>query len=191
MGGFKKENKMRMNKQVQQGFTLIELVVVMVILGLLGAVAVPKFMDITADAEAASVKNILGSLRSGLSIKIASGLVNGMDIDTWVYNGSAALKPMEDLLASAPESYIGVRTESAAPTENGVWWDRRSSATDNWVMYSLKKESIITKPDGSAGGGWSSNGRNIINRIEKITDNGSTVGLKLSPTSNYDYKWDK
>ena len=75
---------MRMNKSPQQGFTLIELVVVMVILGLLGAVAVPKFMDITSDAEAASVKNILGSLRSGLSIKMASGLVNGTDIDTWV-----------------------------------------------------------------------------------------------------------
>lgn len=182
---------MRMNKSPQQGFTLIELVVVMVILGLLGAVAVPKFMDITSDAEAASVKNILGSLRSGLSIKMASGLVNGTDIDTWVYNGSAALKPMEDLLASAPDSYIGVLTAGAAPAENGVWWDRRTSATDNWVMYSLKKDSIITKPDGSAGGGWSSNGKNIIHHIEKITDNGSTVGLKLAPTVTYDYKWAK
>lgn len=182
---------MRMNKRTQQGFTLIELVVVMVILGLLGAVAVPKFMDITSDAEAASVKNILGSLRSGLSLKIASGLVSGTDIDTWVYNGSAALKPMEDLLASAPDSYIGVLTSGTVPADNGVWWDRRMSATDNWVMYSLKKESIITKPDGSAGGGYSSNGKNIIHRIEKITENGSTVGLKLAPTATYDYKWAK
>ncbi len=96
-----------MRKQ-QSGFTLIELIVVMVIVGLLGAVAVPKFLDLTKKAEAASVKNILGATRSALSIKVASELVNGTDIKTLAYNGSNPINAMDDLLSDKPEEYIGV-----------------------------------------------------------------------------------
>ncbi len=169
-----------MRKQ-QSGFTLIELIVVMVIVGLMAAVAVPKFINMTEKAEAASVKNVLGSVRSALSIKVASGLVNGDNISDWVYNGSNPLNAMDDLLAEKPETYLGV-TGNQPASATGKWWDRSTSATDHWLMYKFKNTSLIT-------GGWNSAGTNIIHRIEDIVESGDTVGLFLDTTTSYDYTW--
>lgn len=55
-----------MNKQ--SGFTLIELVVVIVILGILAATAVPKFIDLSGEANAAAVKGIAGAIASASAI---------------------------------------------------------------------------------------------------------------------------
>src|SRR5690349_12238540 len=57
-----------MIKSSQRGFTLIELVVVIVILGILAAFAVPRFMGMEGEARAATVKSLGGSLMSAASM---------------------------------------------------------------------------------------------------------------------------
>jgi prepilin-type N-terminal cleavage/methylation domain-containing protein len=64
-------NKMRQVLQDSRGFTLIELIVVMVIIAILAIVAIPKYVDLTWQAKAASTAASLGAVRSTLAIKYA------------------------------------------------------------------------------------------------------------------------
>ncbi len=63
-------------KKQQSGFTLIELVMVIVILGILAAFALPKFADLTGDARTASIEGLSGALKSAAAISRAQQLAN-------------------------------------------------------------------------------------------------------------------
>jgi MSHA pilin protein MshA len=65
------------NKRIEVGFTLIELVVVVTILGILAAFAVPRFTSLEGQARLASTQALAGSVRSGAALAHAVWLAKG------------------------------------------------------------------------------------------------------------------
>ncbi|MCL2917818.1 pilin [Shewanella litorisediminis] len=75
-------------KAKQQGFSLIELVIVIVILGLLAATAIPRFLNITDEAEAASVDAVSGGLVTAVSFVRAQWEIDGRNNDYVLLDGA-------------------------------------------------------------------------------------------------------
>jgi MSHA pilin protein MshA len=66
---------------MKKGFTLIELIMIIVILGILAAVAVPKYFDLQADAKIAAEKGVVGGVRAGIYTYFAKNKVYPATLD--------------------------------------------------------------------------------------------------------------
>jgi len=90
----------------QAGFTLVELIVVIVVLGILAATALPKFVNVSQDARRASVEGITGALRSSVSLVQAKYYAAG--------NTTATTVTMQDGSTVAVAAGTGIPTGTAA-----------------------------------------------------------------------------
>ena len=108
------------------GFSLFELLVVIVIISILFVVAISRLVALQVDAERVVMESVVGSLRSGLGIKVAESIVRQRIAGLPAYEAS---NPM-NLLAEVPKNYLGeLEGADLYSLEKGSWYFDLSTRT--------------------------------------------------------------
>lgn len=112
----------------QRGFSLIELVIVVVVLGLLAATALPRFLDVTDEAEDATVEGVAGGFATGV------GLIRAQ----WEIEGRPADNSSENItFVTLDDIRIGVDADTGYPTGEAT------TNTEDNAVTNLDCESIF------------------------------------------------
>jgi prepilin-type N-terminal cleavage/methylation domain-containing protein len=126
LGTEKRGKNIFMLKKNQKGFTLIELVMIIVILGILAAVVIPTYVNLAQNAQDAAARVILGSLRGVNAILLASNVVTNITA-TWNWTsivGSTNVQGVSDTGIASNTYTIQVGnstyTFTLAPTQPSI-----------------------------------------------------------------------
>ncbi|MFQ5598607.1 MAG: type II secretion system protein [Nitrospiria bacterium] len=145
----------------EKGFTLVELIIVIVVLGILSAVAVTRFQDLAQDAKISSTKGTMGSIRAGIHLMHAKILLVGVAPGNPEWPSVAELnnnildsasRPAQLANLKVVEGPSGVVCSSACLPEDFVSTQATLAARKKVVAATTAQADSRTPPGGP--GGW-------------------------------------
>jgi prepilin-type N-terminal cleavage/methylation domain-containing protein len=98
-----------MNQIKQNGFTLVELVIIMVVLGILAAIAVPRMGNTISSSEEAAERTVIAALQTAVEVYAMDQVVQNS-------NKSYPSNPFDEM-DKLPEGYTGI----GSPDQDGEW----------------------------------------------------------------------
>ena len=120
---------------MKKGFTLIELVMVIVILGILAATALPRFIDLSSKAKISAAKGSIGTVRAAIAIQYADNAVNNVSplfpatiAATLFSDGKVPIEPFHNLNAVVVQAGAEV-----APAASVGGWLYNSTTGRVWI----------------------------------------------------------
>lgn len=120
------------------GFSLLELVVVIVIISVMLVVAISRLLALQVDAERVTMETVAGTLRSSLGMKVAESIVKGKVAELPGYEG---FNPMT-LLAETPRNYLGeLDGVDPAKLQDGNWYYDKRAKT---LVYLVRNKGFFT-----------------------------------------------
>lgn len=132
----------------ERGFSLTELVIVIVILGILSAVALPLYVNMTKDAEKAAVEATIGNLSSALGVWVAKQAVTGAT--------TAGHNPFDDL-AAKPDNYVGAFPDvdlANCPPGHWAFQSGSPSLNSSWAVVCYRPKATLTTAFGWSTAQW-------------------------------------
>ena len=122
----------------QRGFSLLELVLVVTLIGVLFVIAIDRLLILKVEAERTAMAQILGALRSAMSIQIAKKISSGK-VDE--LPNMARTNPM-DWLSEKPDNYIGIKDEPDPADIKGYQW--YFDSYNNWLVYRVGNDGYFS-----------------------------------------------
>lgn len=172
------------NNTKLKGFTLLELVLVIVIISILGLFAIDRMFALRIAAEQAAVKQLVGTIKSALGLEVAKlALAGKMSAVAKLNNTNPLL-----LLSQTPNNYIGEKDDDNHIITPGIWYfNKKHKALIYNVTYTENfKTSLKGVPRIRHRIKLVYNDRNKNKRFDVRYD--SIAGLDLFPVEKFSWK---